>query len=875
MSGTGLIRRGLVGLGCCLGLVLAPTALARSEPPAWMITAVSLPTNLAPGSSYSSNHDQYALTLENTGGAPTDGSPVTVTDTLPAGITLDPAGATGNDDAGNSVVCTSSGQSVTCVDPDSAPIAPAQSIQLTIPVDVAPDAPATGTNQVLVGGGGAPDASASPQTTISSASAPFGPVSFSVATASDQAGAHADLTISFALATDSHGVPIGAKDISTGLPPGLVGLLPGIPTCPMAKFTTGGCLADTQIGVITNKFTSGGSVSGFTQSVPVYNLQPPAGVTAEFGFTTGIVPALGVVSLRSSDYGLTTTFSNVNNVLPLAWSSLTLWAVPADPSHNAQRGQTCSGSPPSCSGGGAAAGYDPVVFLENPTACPGAALTADFSADSWAAPVETGTASASVGPFIGCDQLHFDPSVTAQPSVNSPDSPAGLRVDLAVPEDQNPSDLATAFVRDATLTLPAGMVMSPSAADGLASCSEAQVGLGNSDPPNCPQASKIGEGIWTTPALPVQLTGDVYLAGPASGPITGPPYHVFLTVTGYGIHVKLEGAITPDPVTGQLTATFANNPQLPFSDFTLTFKDGPRALLATPASCGTYTTTADFAPWSAPDSGPDATLSNPFSISGCPSSSTFAPTFGAGSASDQAGAYAPFVVSFSRTDADQPFSGFSATLPPGLLAKLAGVPLCSDADANAGTCPAASQVGTVQAASGPGSHPLWLPGTAYLTGSYKGAPYGLAVEVPAAAGPFNLGTVVVRSAIHVDPTTAQVTAVSDPFPTIIAGIPLQMRTISIDLNRPSFTLNPTNCNPMSVTGILSSTGGLTDPVGRAVPGSGLPGSAVRPQAPDKAHRPGEDPVGRSSDANRDPDRGLFQRGERSVGIRRAATVTRA
>jgi hypothetical protein len=205
-------------------------------------------------------------------------------------------------------------------------------------------------------------------------------------------------------------------------------------------------------------------------------------------------------------------------------------------------------------------------------------------------------------------------------------------------------------------------------------------------------------------------------------------------------------------------------------------------------------------------------------VLGCGDPNLFAPSFTAGVTNPQAGAYSPFTVTFSRTDQDQPFSGLTAALPPGLTAKLAGVPLCSDGDASAGTCPAASQVGTATVASGPGSEPLWIPQpgapqpAAYLTGPYKGAPYGLAVEAPAVAGPFNLGTVVVRQALYVDPTTAQVTAVSDPFPTILDGIPLQIRTVSVTVGRPGFTLNPTSCDPMSITGSLLSTGGLSAPV---------------------------------------------------------------
>jgi hypothetical protein len=609
--------------------------------------------------------------------------------------------------------------------------------------------------------------------------------------------------------TDANDLPGGnAKNVTVDLPAGFAGSLPGIPACGLADFSNLNCPASTQVGTATEDVDYPG-VGPFVWTSGVYNLVPNPGETAKLGFAPlNALFEQAVVSVRPGDSGLRTTLQNAVDGIPFTGESLTLWGVPADPSHDPQRGDEtnfhCYNA--ACAGGGASAGVTAVPFLSNPTQC-GVPLAATLSMDSWEEPDAYLTASSSLGAYTGCDRLSFYPSLSVQPTVTQADSPSGYTVDLKLPQAISPTGLATADLRKAVVTLPAGVALSPSAADGLQACTDAQVGLGTSDPPACPAGSTLGTATLTTPSLPDQLTGGIYLAGPDSGPITGPPYRIFLTLSGDGVMVKLAGTVTPDPVTGQLTTTFDDNPQLPFSELELVFKDGPRAPLVNPSTCGTFTTTSDLEPWSAPFSGPDATPSDSFNITGCADPNTFAPSFSAGTINPQAGAYSPFTLTFSRSDSDQIFSRLTAKLPPGVAAKLAGVPLCSDANANAGTCPAASQVGTVEAASGPGSHPFWLPGKAFLTGPYKGGPYGLAVEIPAIAGPFNLGVVVVRNSIHIDPTTAQVTAVSDPFPTIIGGIPIQLRTVNVDLNRPGFMLNPTSCDVMSIAGRLTSTGG--------------------------------------------------------------------
>jgi hypothetical protein len=293
------------------------------------------------------------------------------------------------------------------------------------------------------------------------------------------------------------------------------------------------------------------------------------------------------------------------------------------------------------------------------------------------------------------------------------------------------------------------------------------------------------------------------------------PFHTLLA--GYivvddpttGVLIKIPGRLDPDPVTGQIVATFDENPQFPFSDLKVHFFGGPRAPLTTPAGCGTYTTNAMLTPWSAPDSGPPATSSDSFQINGgC--GGGFNPAFNAGTSNNQAGGFSPFTMTFSRSDQDQVLSGVSVKLPPGLLGIIKGVEQCPEPQAGQGACGQGSLIGHTTVAAGAGPNPFYVQGgQVFLTGPYKGAPFGLSVVVPAVAGPFNLGTVVVRAAISVDPHTAQITVSSDPLPTILQGIPLDVRTVNVNIDRAGFTFNPTSCEPLTVGGTLTSTQGAT------------------------------------------------------------------
>ncbi len=651
----------------------------------------------------------------------------------------------------------------------------------------------------------------------SSALAQFGIASFTGSTINadgtpdTQAGSHPyESTTTFMFNTTTiggHTAPDGSvKDVHVGLPAGLIGNPNAVPQCTVAELESsleGGCNVASQVGELS-------LISPvLSLTVPVFNMVPPAGVPAEFGANALLATAFIDISVRTGgDYGLTANLTNITTVLPLSGSSLTLWGVPAE----------LNGS-----------GLPPTALLTMPTQCSGP-LTTTISADSWQNPGDFVTSSfqttdSSGNPvgITGCGQLSFNPTITAQSDTTVADSPAGLDVDLHVPQAPNdPTSLATPALENASVILPAGFALSPAAADGLQACSQAQFGLNDSSEPTCPEASKIGSAEIDSPISADPLTGSIYLAQPHSNPFDS-LVAIYVATEADGVLIKLAGNVQPNPMTGQVTTTFDNSPQLPFTDFKLDFFGGQRATFTTPQACGIYTTTSDLQPWSSPGSGPDSTPSNSFAInSGCVAG--FSPTFTAGSQSPLAGAYAPFALSFSRSDVDQNLSGLTVTLPPGMLAKLAGVAECSDAQIAAAaassaaaeiaspSCPAASAVGTAATAAGAGSDPLFTSGSVYLTGPYKGAPYGLAVVVPALAGPFDLGTVVVRQALFVDPTDAQVTVVSDPFPTILDGIPLNIQRVDVVLNRANFTLNPTSCNPMAVTGSLTSTGGLSVPV---------------------------------------------------------------
>ena len=442
-----------------------------------------------------------------------------------------------------------------------------------------------------------------------------------------------------------------------------------------------------------------------------------------------------------------------------------------------------------------------------------------------------------------CGSIPFEPSISVDPGTGQTDSPAGPAVAVDVPFEPDPLDQAQSHLRTAKVTLPAGMGLNPSAANGLVACSDAQFGKGTADPVACPLASKIGTVAIDTPPLPDgSLDGNVYLGRQLSrDPASGQEYRIFVDAESarYGLSVRLIGNVSADPQTGQLTMTFAENPQVPFSSFSLDFDDGPSAPLTSPPTCGPHATTSRMTPWSTAlgsvppgeDGGPSdespAEPSKDFTLTGAPGGGAcanspagrpFAPTFGAHTASPRGGAYSPFGVDVARSGGNQELKGVDVDLPPGLTARLAGVRYCPEATiaaaaANSGavgaispSCPSSSHVGSASVAAGSGPEPFHIDGKAFLAGPYRGAPISLAVIAPATAGPFDLGSVVVRVALFVDPATAQAHAVSDPIPHVFGGALLDIRSIAVTLDRHQFSLNPTNCSQMAVGGTLHGGG---------------------------------------------------------------------
>ena len=428
----------------------------------------------------------------------------------------------------------------------------------------------------------------------------------------------------------------------------------------------------------------------------------------------------------------------------------------------------------------------------------------------------------------GCARPGFTPSISVMPESSVADSPTGLHVDLRVPQSESQGTLATANLKDAVVALPAGVTVNASAASGLVACSPAQIEMNGPEPAQCPDASKIGSVSIETPLLEHPLPGAIYLAAQNENPF-GSLLAVYIAVDDRqtGVVIKLAGKVAADPVTGQLTATFDENPQLPFEDMKLDFFGGERATLATPAACGQYGASASFSSWAQPEN-PVTPFVQPFAISSGPggaacASAGFAPTIVAGTASNQAGSYSPFVMSLRRKNGEQRFGAVSLTMPQGMEGIISHVTPCGEAQADAGSCPASSQLGHVSVQAGVGGQPDTLPepgrqeDPVYLTTGYGGAPFGLSIVVHAEAGPFNLGTVVVRAKILVDPVTAQVSVVTDasgPYaiPTILQGIPVDVQAMNIEVDRSQFMFNPTSCEPLSVAGTIGSAEGASTAV---------------------------------------------------------------
>lgn len=634
--------------------------------------------------------------------------------------------------------------------------------------------------------------------------------SVSAALTNRQAGAHADMTISVKLATKGD-TPYGrARNIEIELPPGVIGNPQAVPRCSVEKFGAVACPFESQVGSTLVHVVQ--PIAGFFTE-PVYNLAPPKGtdMVARLGFWAVGWPAFINVRVDPNDFSLIATVEGAPAASGLSQATTTIWGVPSDPAHDVERITPVEakdgGAPPE---GRSVAPSGP--FLSNPTDCSLARQVRVTASSYQLPPDQTSTMTTTFPDITGCGKLSFAPTFTTSATNPEAAAPTGIDTELNIPQSEGSQGLATSTLKSARVTLPPGFAINPAAADGLQACSPAQVGYGENVPANCPDAAKIGSIEADVPALEGPLHGAVYQRTPEPGHLFG----FWMVADEQGVHLKLPVQIEANPLTGQLTvvvdhiAGLDGLPQVPVEDLKLNVFGGPRAPVATPNGCGTYLTTFSFAPWSG---GPAAQGTTPMQITAGCGKGGFAPQIDAGSLSPEGGHFAPFAFTLTRQDGEANPATIAVHLPKGVLAKLAGVPLCSDAAATTGACPAASRLGSLTAASGVGGAPLWIPQAgkaptaAYLAGPYKGAPYSIVSVVPAQAGPFDLGLVVNRAAIRVDPDTALASVVTDPLPQFLEGVPLSYRTIHVLIDRPGFTLNPTSCRPKQVVATVTATDG--------------------------------------------------------------------
>jgi hypothetical protein len=732
-------------------------------------------------------------------------------------------------------------------------------------------------NHVSIAGGGAPAPASTENPITVSATPAKGGLSgwdawFSNAdgTIDTQAGSHPyEMTTVFDLATaingQEEGVLVGGevRDLEVQLPPGLIGDTLAVPECTRTELAGGeehgACPAASAVGILEAGTTS------FPIDHPVYNMVPPPGEPAEFGVKIDGVISYFDFSVRTGgDAGITV---HVNNIAArvIQQGILTLWGTPEEMSHNRWR----TGRPGGCSQQemeqSPTSGYEdsycsaqqyPAVksLLTLPTSCgEGGPSFLIHDLSSWQDPSAeselTTTLHNSIDrptTFTGCEDLAFGPQVTTSPDTGKSDTPTGLTVEVTPPVGglEEPGLLGTADIKDTTVALPPGLVINPGQAAGLQACTPGNVEGGDDlplpgqngeeeqfdGPAKCSGASKVGTVEINTPLIEGSeqkvMKGNVYVL--QSDP---PEIKLLVAASADGVNLKLIGTTSLCETVGeglhgkrceapgQLIASFENTPQLPFTSFKLSFSGGAQAALDTPAQCGTYTSDAVFGSWSSPfvsdfDTTASFSLTEGPEGSGCPSSPMpFSPSLTAGATTDQAGGFTAFSMLLQRADGQQRIERLSFKAPQGLSAMLSQVPLCDEADANAGTCPAASHIGHTVVTSGPGPYPLVIPqpgepeAPIYLTGSYKGAPFGLSIVTPVIAGPFNLGTIITRASIAVDPHTAQITVTTDPLPQLVKGVPTDLREIQAVIDRPGFMFNPTNCNPQQFSGTATSTGG--------------------------------------------------------------------
>ncbi|MFZ2113999.1 MAG: hypothetical protein WAU77_09740 [Solirubrobacteraceae bacterium] len=596
------------------------------------------------------------------------------------------------------------------------------------------------------------------------------------------------------------------KRVRVDLPAGLSVDPFATPRCKLSELEGSGCPKDTQVGDVQltahlNLIELLGHPVGATitlpaESTPVYNMEAPPGTPLEADFKVAlfetVVHIVGGIDW-SGDYHEFFTINEIPKTPELVESRLIF-------------------------NGKALGAGGTLPFITMPSTCLGPQTT-QLEVESYEGQKETKSFTTPVG-ASGCDKVPFEPTVKTEPAAGASrsDAPDAVTVKVEVPQNTDAEGLDSSMLKDAHVALPEGMTLNPAIANGLEACSDAQFGKGTSGEVKCPAGSQVGTTTIETPDLPPgSLTGNVYVGQPEStNPESGNEYRIFIEAEApaYGVSVRLVGHVSANANTGRLTTAVLENPQVPFSDFILTL-NGPHTPLANPLMCGMATTNSSLTPYSGTLAA-EPFMSFPIDFDGkgaaCPSPLPFALSQSVTTTPTTGGAGTSFNFSLARGEGQQYISKLTTVLPQGLLGRIPSVSLCPEPQAQQGECTAASQIGTVSASLGSGPQPLSLPGSAYLTGPYGNAPYGLSVVVPAEkVGPFDYGKIVTRAAINVEPFTSRI-VISSQLPTIVGGVPLRLRSIDVNVNRPNFAIDPTSCAALKTETTLTSTFGTTQPI---------------------------------------------------------------
>jgi hypothetical protein len=641
----------------------------------------------------------------------------------------------------------------------------------------------------------------------------FGFKSVSAELTTAVAGLHPDFKTNLVLTHQIEGgKPVAsarAEEVSVTLPPGLLGSVTAVPQCRTDEFIAfNECPVESQLGVAKAVVVEQGTILE-----PVYNLEPPHPnrEVARLGFIAGIFPVFIDVKVQTAgDYAVVATVRHSPGQASLVSADTTLWGDPSNPVNDPLRLKPNESA--LCSNSGFACGQPEgkrevartgLAFMSNPSACQAGEV--GFSVTSYQLPGQVFEKSAPLPDITDCAGLPFAPSFSAEPTSHTAGAATGLKTKLVLPQHLMADERSTATMREARVTLPEGMQIAAGAANWIGVCSDEQVGYHREVDAACPDSAKLGAATIASPALSAPIEGAIYQRSPSPGRQFG----LWLAADALGLHIKLPGSLEPDKQTGRLTAVFRDLPQVPVEEIDLEVWGGDRAPLQNPDRCGAYTTDFSFSPHS---SDPAASGRAQMQITeGC--GQGFSPSLKAGVTEPAAGKFSPFVFDLTRPDGDQALRGFDLKLPDGELAKIKGVALCGDAEASAGSCPAASRIGSLAATAGPGPEPLAIPQPGrpqpqiYLSGPYQGAPFSILTEVPAQAGPFDLGVLAVRSGLEVEPETGRAVVKADPLPQFFEGVGIAYRRLHAVIDRPEFSLNPTDCREMAVGSDATSTKG--------------------------------------------------------------------